>query len=555
VRDRLSAGWLTPFDRPIEVVKNHLMRTSLGSSFVVVASLAVGCGGSPIRAEARGGSQPQKPAALATTPIAIGPGEVIEIEGEAGSFSASLAAPTGKERFVVIVASGRLDEGGASGRAAYRYRFIKPFAGKVSRSKKAECAVTADRWRAFASAGSAKKADPGAAKKAESPAAPPVAPGATRVFSWRARRGTLSVPARAVAVGESTVVWADQTPHHEAVLDPGFVAEFQRDFEALILPRARSIFGAESDLDGDGRIALFFSPMTRIAATVAFFSGCDLAPRGACPGSNQGEVLYLTPPNAIDPPYNTPRAMKEILAHELEHLLHHNRKVVRNGLAGDPDSAYLLEGFGALAQDVLGFQAGNLYVTKAGLDEVGALSIGALLSEGTEYDPSRDGALRGGAYLFVRWLYDQAGGDVPGTGASIEDRGGPSLVRALLDARGSIASEIPRAGGAPLADLAMDFYTALALSNRGLRVSPCFSYLPTAADPVTGRQRGADLFASFHGMRMSGVRMQPAGSADGELLPGGVEHLVIGGDEPSPVAFTVAVDAAALPRVRIARIE
>lgn len=503
-------------------------------------------------AEERGQAEPAKKLAPKSEPISIEPGEVVELTGDAGSFSAALAAPSGSERFVVVLGSGRLDEGGADRPDSYRYRFIEPAAGTPSAAKKATCAVTGERWRASAKA--AVRADEGPPKRA---AGPSIAPGATRDFTWRARRGTLSVTARAVAVGESTVVWADQTAHHEAVLEPAFVAEFQRDFEQLILPRARAVFGTESDIDGDGRIALFFSPMTRVSATVAFFSGCDLAPRGECPGSNQGEVLYLTPPNAIDPPYNTPRAMKEILAHELEHLLHHNRKVVRNRLAHDPDSAYLLEGFGALAQDVLGFQAGNLYVTKAGLDEVDKLSLGALLAEGAEYDRSRDGALRGGAYLFVRWLYDQAGGDVPGEGAAIEDRGGPSLVRALLDAKGSIASEIPRAGGAPLADLAMDFFTALALSNRGLRVAPCFAYLPTAPDPVTKRQRGADLFASFHGMRMEGVAITPAARADGQLLPGGVEHLLIGGDRKpgQAISFTIAADAAALPRVRVARIE
>ncbi|NUQ74636.1 MAG: hypothetical protein HUU21_13865 [Polyangiaceae bacterium] len=548
-------GAAPPIDGPIEVVKNLLMRIAHGPG-IFLLSLLVGCGGSQISANDHAAAEPKKKPTTEPAPmIAIEPGEVIELAGEAGSFSAALAAPSGKERFVVIVASSKFDDASSEGPAAYRYRFLDAPASRVSEPKKVECAVPADRWRSIANAAkSAPNDDLSAGPRPN--AAPPVKPGATRVFSWRARRGTLSVTARAVAVGESTVVWADQTPHHEAILDAAFVTEFQRDFETLILPRARSVFGGESDIDGDGRIALFFSPMTRIAATVAFFSGCDLTPSGACPGSNQGEVLYLTPPNAIDPPYNTPRAMKEILAHELEHLLHHNRKVVRNGLAHDPDSAYLLEGFGALAQDVLGFQAGNLYVTKAGLDEVGKLSIGALLAEGAEYDRSRDGALRGGAYLFVRWLYDQAGGDAVGNGNAIEDRGGPSLVRALLDAKGSVASEIPRVGGAPLGDLAMDFFTALALSNRGLRVLPCFSYLPAVPDPVTGRQRGADLFASFHGMRMEGVRMQPARDADGDLSPGGVDHLVIEADgRPGPITFTVAVDAAALPRVRVARIE
>lgn len=515
---------------------------------LLIALFALACGAPAPLPEAPDANAPREPAALAA-PVSLAPGDVLEVTGEGGSFSVALATPTGKERFVVVVGSTLLDGADAS----YRYRLLEPAAGAPSRSAKVACSAPSGRWKTAARAGAS--IDGGSPKRA---AASPIAPSATRTFTWKTRSGTMPFTARAVAVGESTIVWADESAHHKAELDPAFVTEFQRDFEAVILRRARAVFGPESDIDGDGRIALLFSPMTRVAATVAFFSGCDLAPKSACPGSNEGEVLYLTPPNAIDPPYNTPRAMKEILAHELEHLIHHNRKVVRNKLAGDPDSAYLLEGFGALAQDVLGFQAGNLYVTKAGLDDIDALSLGAVLTEGAEYDRARDGALRGGAYLFVRWLYDQAGGDAPGDGSAVVDQGGPSLVRALLDARDPIAAEIPRAVGASLPDLAMDFFTALALSSRGLPVPPCFTYLPTARDPITGRQRGADLFAEFHGMRMQGVRVAPAASVDGALRAGGVEYIALGGEgtkASASISFTVAVDAAARPRVRVTRVE
>ncbi len=159
------------------------------------------------------------------------------------------------------------------------------------------------------------------------------------------------------------MVWADITPANPAVIDPAVVQEFLTDFESTILPRARAVFGTESDEDGDGHVQLVFSPVTKDTA-VAFFSNCDLKPSIGCSGSNHGEFLYLTPPNAIDPPYNTPAAIKEILAHELSHMIHFNRKVLKTGLGGWNESAYMIEGVGAFAQDVLGYQAGNFYVTR-----------------------------------------------------------------------------------------------------------------------------------------------------------------------------------------------
>ena len=75
-------------------------------------------------------------------------------------------------------------------------------------------------------------------------------------------------------------------------------------------------------------------------------------------------------------------------------------------------------------------------------------------------------------------------------------------------------------------------FTALAMSNReveggAMAQNRCFRFLPTVADPVTTRQRGADLFAKFHGMSAQGPALQVAARADGNLLPGGVEYLEI----------------------------
>lgn len=468
-------------------------------------------------------------AAHATTqadPLELAVGDVAAARGE--GLGGRLRVKGG-ERFVLVLMSASLAHGEAS------YQVAPPADGAALRRVNG-CTL----------------GDKLASKAKSAPPAPKVRESAVRVgdrktFTMRFDDGHRAVPARVVAVGDATVVWADVSEEHPAELDAAFASEFLEDFERIILRRGRQIFGVESDVDGDGRIALLFSPLTNRAA-VAFFSACDLRP--SCKGSNAAEVLYLTPPNAIRPPYNTPRAIKEILAHELEHLLHHRHKVLDNDLAADPDSAYMLEGFGALAQDVTGLQAGNLYVTKAGLDQIEAVSLTDVLRESTDYDRDRDGPMRGGAYLFVRWLYDRAGGDAAGADGAIEDRGGPSLVRGLLSDRRSIASVLSARVRA--AELITGFYPALVLPAG----SGCAAFGAIAKDPITGRQRGADPFASFHGMQMQGAAMTPLSQADGTLRLGGADYLSLEATEPGVLAFGVRVEgASAEAHLHVVRIE
>ncbi len=218
------------------------------------------------------------------------------------------------------------------------------------------------------------------------------------------------------------------------------------------------------------------------------------------------------------------------------------------------------EGVGAFAQDAVGPQAGNLYVAMAGLDQIDQFSLGDTLLDGAQYDMQRDGALRGGSYWFVRFLYDRAGGDVVNTDGSIGDKGGISFLRALLDAKPSIAKDLPGETKASISNIAMDFYTTLAMSNRdetgGVKpTNSCFEYQPTTTDPVWQKQRGADVYAQFHGMQMNGPKTQPAASADGKLLAGGVEYLTVGATSGKPeLDLTVTVDPKAQARVRIGRI-
>jgi hypothetical protein len=509
--------------------------------------LCLCCTTSALKRGVHADSDAPEPVAAAVAPapeplLGLAPGEVADLALDRdGAAAQRLATPTGQEQFVLILGSTRFE----------------PRAEPFEYSLRFGQGVSAGPPHLIQSCALPGEAGP-LAPPPEDPAPQGPAPreGSTRVLELPTPEGASRVTVRAVSVGAHAVVWVDTT--HPTSLDRSFAEQFREDFERVIMPRARQVFGTEPDLDGDGRIQLVFSPLTH-QRSVAFFTGCDLVPdMQGCAASNHGEYLYLTPPEAIAAPYNTPNAIKEILTHELSHLLHFNRKVLRNHLGEWPDSVYMIEGVGALAQDVTGYQAGNLHVTLAGLAGLGEFSLTDVLSDEQRQDASRDGLLRGASYLFARYLYDRAGGDSV-DGIAIQDRGGPAFLHALIDAPASMAAMLRQITRHSNADIAMDFFTALAMSNRELSAgaaarNPCFAYLPTLQDPVTGKQRGANLFAEFHGMHMAGPHVVDAHSADGMLRPGGVEYLKLDATPGQPeLAFALQAQPESLPRLRVGR--
>lgn len=512
------------------------MRRVLAVSAAFLLSSACSSSPAPASPTDAGG---ETPAPLG--PLSLAAGEAAEIPVTDGVGRIKLATPTGTEQYVVILGSTKLDR--VTGSYAYSLALdpIDP-AVETPATKLDGCALTSADW---------SKAP--AVEPAPTGTAPAV--GTTRQLQANGE----TIDAKVFAVSKTAVVWVDTTAAHPANLDQAFVDAFLKDWDEIILPRERLEFGVESDLDGDGRVGLVFSPTT-YATAVAYFTGCDLKTLAGCAAGNHGEFLYLTPPDVIKPPYNTPNAMKEILAHETGHLVHFNRKVLRNKLTTWGDSGYMDEGLGALAQDVIGYQAGNLYVTVAGLAQIDTFSLADIVKDGAQYDSTRDGAMRGGAYLFVRWLYDRAGGDFAAADGTISSKGGPTFLRAMLDDPQSVAKAVGTVGKLTMADAEMDFYTTLAMSNRedAGGVAPknaCFAYLPTVKDPLTTDPRGANLYASFHGQKMVGPKLQSASAADGKLRVGGVELLTLNASAAGELDVSVTVDAAALPRVRVARVK
>jgi hypothetical protein len=501
--------------------------------------VVLGCQSAASTPEVQPGSAAGNEGSARGQSLLLSPGQVAEIELDAGGRAGvRLLTPAGNEQFVLILGSTAFDVEPT----LFDYSVSLDEAGPLAPFELVTtCALPSESWSQV----------PMTVEPA--PAAQGPRPGATRTIYVTMPEGGEAIEATVISVGEHATIWADTT--HPTSLDLAFAEQFRADFESIILPRARQIFGTEPDIDGDGRIQLVFSKLTRERG-VAFFSGCDLlGSLEGCSVSNRGEYLYLTPPDAIDPPYNTANAIKEILTHELSHLLHFNRKLLKNGISQWPDSVYAAEGIGALAQDVVGYQSGNLYVAKAGLDGIDGFSLADVL-DARQRQGAPDGVLRGAAYLFVRYLYDRAGGDAVDA-LQIQNRGGPAFIRALIDARESVAAALPTVGRVGHADLGLDFFTALALSNRDQRgaaapANPCFAFLPTERDPVTGNQRGTNVFAEFHGTRMNGPHVSDATAPDGKLRAGGVDYLSVAA-RGAEVELALNVDPKAAARLRVAR--
>jgi len=216
-----------------------------------------------------------------------------------------------------------------------------------------------------------------------------------------------------------------------------------------------------SDIDGNGRIILLFTPeVNRLttggaeAGIGGFFLPLDLAAAGGesgglsgqageiCPASNEAEILYLgvaDPEGEFGDPVLRNRALRGArgrLAHELQHLIATERRVLQQG--GDFDDleeAWLAEGMAQLAEEVVGLRLeqlglrGNLtYEQVAGSQEAfdafhayhmdNYFHLGLFLANPTgvatlaESDP--DGLeglqMRGFAWFLLRWLGDQEGG-------------------------------------------------------------------------------------------------------------------------------------------------
>jgi hypothetical protein len=268
-------------------------------------------------------------------------------------------------------------------------------------------------------------------------------------------------------------------------------------FEKVIHPRNVALFGdpelkagagvRSSDRNKDGLVWLVLSKVVQKRKNaVGFFNAKDFTDEA---GSNQADILYVD--SAAKP-----ADVYTILAHEHQHLLGFGSKVWRpqqNGGQGALEALWLDEGQAHFAEDACGF-GGEAVVLLS--QEVFPNFPDTSLFEGSK---SKDtNAMRGMAFTFVRYLFEQKGG-VSYSASTITDKGGAAFLKQLHTSTQLGTAAVSEAAAPHFKDFkeAFDYWiAAVSLDGRGVTSYPKYVYQELVDDPVGGAKIGVKIRGS-----------------------------------------------------------
>src|SRR5690606_28370633 len=133
-------------------------------------------------------------------------------------------------------------------------------------------------------------------------------------------------------------------------------------FDDPIYDAVVDVFGEPSDVDGDGRIIILFTPVVNEMTPrnssgfiAGFFYGLDLTTQA---NSNRSEIFYSLVPDP-NGQFGDRRATSDVLrvvppvlAHEFQHMIHFNQRYLLRGVR--TETLWLSEGLAHTAEDVVG---------------------------------------------------------------------------------------------------------------------------------------------------------------------------------------------------------
>ncbi len=244
--------------------------------------------------------------------------------------------------------------------------------------------------------------------------------------------------------GSNVVLYVDDT-EPSALLSDAQVADLGAQFDQALYPRVTGLCGSPSDVDGNQRVLILCSPRINERGYGAF------APADIASGAgNDADLLYmLAPLDQAGKDYATlGPAMRATFAHELQHLVNYNQKVlVRQVPTGE--QSWLNEAISFNIEPLVG-----LADTPGGPPE----KSWAFFESPESYTLLElTGAYKRGhagcGFLFGRYLVDHYG----------------EQVLAKLDGSALIGqANVAAATGAVFADLFSDWAAAVYLNNTGL---------------------------------------------------------------------------------------
>lgn len=155
-------------------------------------------------------------------------------------------------------------------------------------------------------------------------------------------------------------IWLEDTANAPGSFSDAQIQRLSDEFDDMIYETNTAWFGEPGDLDGNGRVVAVIS---RVVNEIdpglgGFAVGCDLFPRSAVAGSNEGEYLWLGPADptgAYGPTTSTEGTLaflRRVVAHELVHVIQFTRRLGANGIV--PMGDFLFEGQAVLGEEVVG---------------------------------------------------------------------------------------------------------------------------------------------------------------------------------------------------------
>ncbi len=263
------------------------------------------------------------------------------------------------------------------------------------------------------------------------PVATPPLVGERRTFQVFRGPGDFSeVSAVARVVGERAALFVDEDAPAAGYTD-GDLRYFSELFDETIEPTVTGAFGEASDLDGNERVIILFTPAVNALTprgaggfVAGFFFGVDLLPGQN--GSNVGEVFYTLVPDPAGR-FSDPRdrqtlleATPAVLAHEFQHMVHFNERVLELEAAGT-EAVWLSEALAQYAEELVArvfeeagdteseelFRLGVRGRSRTYLERPDTVSLVVSFGQGTLPE-------RGAGFLFATYLTDRYGEGVIG---------------------------------------------------------------------------------------------------------------------------------------------
>jgi|GEM_PF-3202954 len=271
-------------------------------------------------------------------------------------------------------------------------------------------------------------------------------------------------------------------------------------WENTIYPADTQTFGAESDVDGNGKLIIFFSrelgapdPVTQ-SVTLGYYSANDVLlkdfpsdyPKDTTSdcsggGSNGADMFYM---NSLYNLATTPDEAESVIAdsypdtlgHEFQHLINFNQKHLVPGDYSVAEDTWINEGLSVTAEDIIGF----------GWNGPGGRSDANAYLTDLAFDYSNNPFLRYFNASFSNWSGDPVG-NYQGAHAFFRyftDRMGEGILKNIVQTTQAGTDNLARVLGEPFDQAFAEWATALLFSNESNEPSTKFDFTGANWSPL-----------------------------------------------------------------------